>query len=317
MVKIIDTSYHKGYIDWNKVKATGVEGVILKATDGFFMPVDMEQTAWAGHTDPSFLLYWKKLKGLFSWRAAYHFLRVDDEVAIQRKRPTSLEQIHLFYDVVKKEGLEWDDYIVLDIEQNISQIDYLDRAVIAKRVQDVIALTEELFGRKPIIYTGGWYWEFFNKHLDTDFIRQYYFWLAHYWAIDKENELTYNGSYYYERPWRLFPKEWRGEDNLNKRIAYCKLPIINNVPTVDPDKVLMWQYSSSGKINGIGSSVDINLELVPEELWKEARGEEPVVEPPEPPVEPPEPPTDCEGILNTILDALNALIALIRSFFKK
>jgi GH25 family lysozyme M1 (1,4-beta-N-acetylmuramidase) len=158
--KVIDTSYHKGYIDWQAVKdGGGVEGVILKASDGFFMPDDMEGTTWTGHSDPSFILYWKEVKELFAWRGAYHFLRVDDEIAIQRGRLTSQEQIRYFYDLVVSQGLEWDDYIIIDAEQSASQIDYLDSSVIAKRVKDAVALAEELFGRKVMVYTGAWWWE--------------------------------------------------------------------------------------------------------------------------------------------------------------
>jgi GH25 family lysozyme M1 (1,4-beta-N-acetylmuramidase) len=282
--KIIDTSYHKGYIDWNKIKEQGVEGVILKASDGYFMPDDMAGTTWTGHSDPTFLLYWKEIKDIFDWRGAYHFLRVDDEVATKNGRLTSQEQIYYFYDLVTGEGLEWNDYIVLDIEQSFSQTDYLARSVVAERVENAIALTEELFGRKPIIYTGAWWWEYYHQYFNKEFIYKYPFWLSHYWNIDSNNDMVYNGYYYYIKPNRLFPPEWL--DRLEDRIAYCRLPVISDSPTINPEKVYLWQYSASGVFDGIasGSKIDINRYILNEEDWSEARG----TDPGEPPVEPPE-----------------------------
>lgn len=309
MVKVIDTSYHKGYIDWEKVKATGVEGVILKATDGFFMPDNMEGTSWTGHEDPSFRLYWKQLKDLFKWRGAYHFLRMDDEIAVQKGRPTSLQQVELFHNTVTREGLEWNDYIILDIEQAASQLDYLSKATVGQRIKDAVTLTEELFGRKPMIYTGAWWWEMYHYYIDKSFISNYPFWLSHYWHIDSQNELVYNGYYFYERSNRLFPIEWRGENNLNKRIAYCRLPSIGGVPTINPDKVYMWQYSESGNIDGITSKVDLNKYIIDETLWEEARGEEPTSPPPPDPEDPCE---DCMTALEYILEVLEKLVAFIK-----
>ena len=312
MEKFIDVSYHKGYMDFQKVKDSGITGVVMKCSDGFFMPDNMNPAPneWTQHTDPTFKLYWKQLKDLFEWRACYHFLRVDDEIAQANGRPTSLEQIDYFYNQVVEEGLEWDDIIILDIEQVFSQLDYLNKATVASRVKKAIQKTEELFGRKPLIYTGAWWWEYYDDYMDTTFMYKYPFWLSHYWAIDANNEVKYNGYYYNIYPERIFPYEWL--DNLNERVGYCRLPMLTGGSSINRDKVLAWQYSSSGRVNGITSNVDMNYYVTQNgwEDWSECLGEEPV-EPPVDPPEPPEPPETGNGILEYILKILQALVAAI------
>lgn len=317
MDKFVDISYHKGIVDLNRIKNAGYDAVVLKATDGFFMPDSLDENpTWTGHTDPTFYLYWKQLKNLFRWRGAYHFLRVDDEIAKNRGRLTSYEQIPYFYEVITSEGLEWDDIIILDIEQAAGQIDYLSGSVIATRIQDAIASTETLFERKPIIYTGAWWWEIYHKYFDSNFMYEYPFWLSHYWGIDSNNDINYNGYNYYLKPNRAFPEAWKAV--LEDRLAYCRIPMINNdpngTPSINPDKIWMWQFTESGRVDGVSSTlpknVDINYYMYnsKEADWDEARGEKPITNPP---IEPPEVPS-CKEILEKIIKILKDLIDMIQ-----
>jgi len=284
---IVDLSYHKGEMDVPAIAASGVVANIHKATDGFFMPTDYYGNySYPNHVDISFLQFWRQFREYFKWRGAYHFLRVDDEVAKVRSRPTSLEQIDLFYDVVTSKGLYPEDYIVVDIEQVFSEIDYLSARQIGDRVKAAVYKTEQLFKRKPILYTGAWWWEHYHHEFDKQFFWEYPFWISHYWPIEN-NELYFTGSVYYLKYNRVFPREWR--DNINDRIAYARVPAIGEFPTINPDMVWLWQYSSSGRVPGTNNtSIDLNIEVIPEREWVAARGEG-AVEPPDPP-EPPEEP---------------------------
>jgi GH25 family lysozyme M1 (1,4-beta-N-acetylmuramidase) len=313
MVKIIDTSHHKGYIDWQQVKNYGIEGVIQKCSDGWFMPDDMNKASYTQHIDPSFRLYWKSLEDMFSWRGAYHFLRVDDELAIENERPTSLEQVDVFYEAMVEEGLNYDDYVILDIEEPPSNISYLSPSTIADRVTAVIQKTTELFKRKPILYTGAWWWDYYKDYFDHSFVQDQLFWMSHYWAIDHStNEFLNQSPKYYIREERLFPHAWL--DDLNDRIAYCRVPVIRRstgeeISAINKNKAVMWQYSSSGNIPGIHDGkgwVDISIAIRPEETWTEARAEEP------------EPPTGGEmGVLEDIRAELEKHTTLLEEISGK
>lgn len=63
MLKIIDVSHHQGNIDFARVKASGVAGAILKATEG------------VNYTDPNFAAYAQAATAAGLPIGAYHFLR--------------------------------------------------------------------------------------------------------------------------------------------------------------------------------------------------------------------------------------------------
>lgn len=277
---IIDLSYHKGQLDLQAIRASGVIANIHKASDGFFMPTDLQGNySFPNHIDVSFRMYWRSFKNIFDWRGAYHFLRVDDEVAAKKGRPASIEQIDLFVNVLEEEGLEPEDYVVLDVEQLSSEIDYLSHKQIGDRVKQAVIRLEQKIGKKPMIYTGAWWWEMFHDGFDNDFFLQYPFWLSHYWPIEN-NIIKGSGTKFYIRDNRVFPRAWL--DNLEDRIAYCRVPMLDGQPTINPNHVYLWQYSEEGKIPGTnGKNIDLNLEIIPESEWVLARPAGP------PPVKPP------------------------------
>ena len=323
-LQVTDTSYHNKQLDWNIFKEKGVQGVVLKASDGFFMPNDWDATSWDWHTDPSFVAYWKYIDKLFDWRMAYHYLRVDDEHAIYAKRPTSLEQVDYFYETVSGQGLNWNDYICLDIEQLDAELSYLNgKRIIADRIQAVIEKTERVFKRKPIIYTGAWWWEKYHAYFDNAFMNQYKFWLSHYWDINDNNEIiNYN-------------LDFTGVENAvfykDFRYAYCKVPRLNGRNTILPENVVMWQYAEYGKLQGLDRRFDCNVIIQDEILWEAERGIPPeppvveppiVIEPPVPPVPPPvdpqptEPPLSIPCIKERAKSQLRWLLENVRRFFK-
>ena len=251
-VKVLDVSHHKGEIDWQRVKEDGVEGVIIKATDGYFMPPN-----WNWHKDYRFDYNWLGTKS-FNWRGAYHFLRVDDENARRYGRPTSQEQIHYFYDVVTKEGLEWNDYVCLDIEQPFNQTNYLSKRILVERIVNAIKLTESLFKRKPIIYTGAWWWENYDSQFSNhlNYLDTLKYWMSHYWTVNNNNEIISTTVFADQVSRVLAPN--------NK--SYCRLP-----NTIKKENVILWQYSDRGKIPGVNKNVDINMIIIPEAQWKNER----------------------------------------------
>ena len=131
-VKGIDVSYYQGTIDWTRVAADGVKYAFIRASDGLNTP------------DSKFDTNWSQAKARGVLRGAYQFFRpAQDPIA---QADLMLSRIGT---------LAPDDLPpVIDVEADGG----LAPAVVAERVKQWIDRVEAATGRKPIIYTGYYFW---------------------------------------------------------------------------------------------------------------------------------------------------------------
>lgn len=163
MTDFIDVSYHDGLIDWTKVRPQ-FNGSIVKAGDGWFMPVEFKNGEWwfytsdpakRWHQDIYFARNWQALAGA-EIRGAYWFLRLEEKSYDPDR--TIPRQAEIFKQAVMSNGLLPTDYIVVDIEQTSSQIAHLTIPQKRAKVKQFLDLCEMNFGRKPILYTFPYWW---------------------------------------------------------------------------------------------------------------------------------------------------------------
>lgn len=88
---VVDISHHNATPDWQKLKAGGTLGVILKATEG------------ASYVDPTFQRRWAAAKDNGLLRSAYHFLRpgnMDEQMSrfIDVVNPSASERLCIDYE---------------------------------------------------------------------------------------------------------------------------------------------------------------------------------------------------------------------------
>jgi len=149
----IDVSHHQGELSWHNVAAGGVEFCFIKATEG---------TGWV---DPWFERNWLRAQGVGLFRGAYHYGRVGTDAGAQAAH---------FFAQVGALGFR-DLPPVLDIEESGGH----SAAVVKQWTKDFLAKAEELFGRRPIIYTGHFWREGMENPADQAF-GQCPLWLAGY-----------------------------------------------------------------------------------------------------------------------------------------
>jgi lysozyme len=148
-VKGIDVSHHSGEVDWGKVKTAGYSFAFAKATEG----VDL--------LDPVFQDHWTSIKKVGLIRGAYHFYVTEDDPE---------EQARFF---IQNARLQPGDYVpAVDIEA----IGHGTKPGLVERFKKFLAILENHYGAKPIIYTGPKFW---NRHLDKHF-GSYPLWIAEY-----------------------------------------------------------------------------------------------------------------------------------------
>jgi uncharacterized protein (TIGR03382 family) len=131
-VKGIDVSYYQGAIDWPTVKADGVVYAFIRTSDGTYH-------------DPKFDTYWAESRAAGVKHGAYHFFRPAGDPIAQAD--------YLLSKIGGK--LEADDLPpVLDVEA----ADGVPAATIAANIRLWSDHVEAAIGRKPIIYTGFYFW---------------------------------------------------------------------------------------------------------------------------------------------------------------
>lgn len=130
--KGIDVSFYQGNIDWAKVKASGVEFAFVRVSDGLV------------NLDSKFAQNWSGSRAAGVIRGAYQFFRPNLDAKAQAD---------LFLEKIGT--LAPDDLPpVIDVEATGSQ----SASVIAAKVRTWIDIVEAATGKKPIIYTGYYFW---------------------------------------------------------------------------------------------------------------------------------------------------------------
>lgn len=151
----IDVSHLQGDVDWQKVKAAGVQFVFLKATEG------------GTYTDPSFAAHRAALKALGLPCGAYHFFRP--------KGPVD-KQIDNFINAVGKlQPGELPPVLDIEVPEDWKGIAVPDRV---KMILQWLNAVEKRLGMRPIVYINN---PMARDELASDpALAKYLLWLAHY-----------------------------------------------------------------------------------------------------------------------------------------
>jgi len=150
-VKVIDVSHHQGSISWDKVKADGVQGAIIKATEGR-TGIDLKFSSNAtGAVSAGIKI------------GFYHYARPENN--------SPEDEAANFYRNVK--GYKADFPHVLDVEGEASKI---GAAALTKWCVKWLQEVERLTGHPAMVYTGA---SFAKTYLGKD-LAAWPLWVAHY-----------------------------------------------------------------------------------------------------------------------------------------
>ena len=161
----IDVSMHNGAINFASVAATGIDVVIIKATEG------------VQYIDPMFEAHYEGASGTGLAIGFYHFMSEHTDPA---------QQAEDFWNAIKDK--EYNVIPVLDIESNTvgrSQLGVTDRCIA------FLEKFKELSGINCVIYS---YVSFANDFLGSS-LSEYPCWIAHY-GVDTPGETSTWGSNY-------------------------------------------------------------------------------------------------------------------------
>lgn len=129
----IDVSHHQGVVDWAAVKADGITFAFARVSDG------------TATLDTQFAANWAGMKAAGVVRGAYQYFRPYVDVPAQAA---------LMIDAMQ-DLAPGDLPPVLDVENNDGD---QNPAAISGAVQTWINLVQAATGRRPIIYTGPYFW---------------------------------------------------------------------------------------------------------------------------------------------------------------
>jgi len=198
VVRGIDVSYYQGDIDWAAVAGAGYGFAITRINHSDFM-------------DPKFDQNWAGIKEVGMLRGAYQYFEPGDDVPTQA-------QI-----VIDKLGMlgEGDLPAVIDVETTSG----VSPDQVAEAVGQWLELVEAGTGKKPIIYTGKYFWQ---DNVGSSAFSDYLLWHAQY-----PNACQPPAD----------PPPACGCANIAEQWS----------------EVAVWQYSSSGSVPGIAGNVDLNV----------------------------------------------------------
>ncbi len=198
-VRGIDVSYYQGDIDWNAVAGAGYGFAITRINHSDFM-------------DPKFDQNWAAIKEVGMLRGAYQYFEPGDDVATQA-------QI-----VIDKLGMlgPGDLPAVIDVETTSG----VGPAQVEAAVGQWLELVEAGTGKKPIIYTGKYFWQ---DNVGSSAFSGYLLWHAQY------------------------PNACLPPADAPPACSSCA-----NIADQWSD-VAVWQYTSSGSVPGIAGNVDLNV----------------------------------------------------------
>lgn len=166
----IDVSHYQGHIKWNEVKKSHhpIEFVFVRATMG------------KDGIDEQFERNWEEVKRVAYIRGAYHYYRPNEN---------SSEQFENFKNQVTLESGDLPP--VLDVEAMSS----LGRDNLRKGVKNWIALCEQHYGQKPIVYTG----RTFYLHNLVGAVDDCPLWIAAYSGKHRVKDLNWTFHQFTER----------------------------------------------------------------------------------------------------------------------
>ncbi len=147
----IDVSRYQGVVNWRAVADAGFKFAVVRAT------------LWNVKLDETFETNWQGARANGLLVSAYNVIKPDVSAAAQ---------IEYFAQALI--GHKWNLPPVLDIERDDNQTPQQ----ITQCVRESLRLSEQRFGRKPIVYTARWFWNKFV--LPSNEWAQYDLWVASY-----------------------------------------------------------------------------------------------------------------------------------------
>jgi len=153
----IDVSYYQLNIDWQKVKDSGINFAIIKATEG---------TSWV---DPKFAYNWREAKAKGIPRSAYHFYIPDFN---------GVEQAQFYVNTLRANGgLDQDFELSVDVEVHF-RYPVKNKGQSTSNLLAMLKELERLTGQRPMVYTGLGAWDAMTTH--PSWASDYKLWVAHY-----------------------------------------------------------------------------------------------------------------------------------------
>lgn len=137
-VKIIDVSHHQQKINWDKVKAAGVEAVFIKCTNG------------SHNTDDMYKYNSSEARRVGIKVGAYHFMLASQNPEEQADNFLANKGFTELFPVV---DIEWDNRNNVDQWKNVPEVSRI--AMIGRFIQSIINATN----MNPIIYTSAAWWK--------------------------------------------------------------------------------------------------------------------------------------------------------------
>ncbi len=160
----IDVSHYQGRIDWTQVAHDKKVGyVYLKATEG------------SNNIDDTYAYNLREAKRAGLLVGSYHFYRANVSPEVQFRNFMSV------VDVKRQDLLP-----IIDVEA----VNGVPMATFHARLEQLLKLVTQAFGRRPIIYTGK---NFYNKHMCGGSYRNYQFMIA---AYTFDEPMLYNNDDY-------------------------------------------------------------------------------------------------------------------------
>lgn len=146
-VRGIDVSHHQGSIDWSKVKQHGVDFVFLKATEGEY------------HVDTRFADNLREAREHKIPVGAYHYYRFNR---------SALVQFVNYRKVVPRDMIDLPPVIDVEYHSNEALKDRSNKSRFLQELKTLQSLIEKHYGKKPIIYTDGRFYEDLLEGTVTD-----------------------------------------------------------------------------------------------------------------------------------------------------
>lgn len=186
----IDVSKWQGKIDWDKVCAAGVGYAFIKATQDVHI------------ADVRYQFNWAEAERLGMYRGPYHFavppFKASPHAAQHNPKGNPTEQAEFFYETVGKLSGARDLPPVLDMEWHCAT-----QSECSEWNEELARRTEELFGRRPLIYTTTNYIK--NWMGNPAWVKRYMFWQA-YWTDKPQPPSRIEGL-----PWTFWQYDNQGK----------------------------------------------------------------------------------------------------------
>lgn len=167
-VKGIDVSYYQGNVDWKAVKESGRVFAFARVNHGSFI-------------DPDFQKNWAGMKNAGILRGPYQYFDPGGN---------AVAQAQIMVDEVGELG-PGDLPAVLDIEET----DGVGAATIADKMQKWLDIVEQGTKKRPIIYTGRYFW---SSYVHSGAFDEYPLWIANWYTDCPDIPNAWNEWYFWQ-----------------------------------------------------------------------------------------------------------------------